>query len=68
MVEQRRAGFWATVRAVLWAFLGVRRRRDYQRDVASLDPRAVIFTGVLGGVIFVLAIVAFVRVVVAMSQ
>jgi amino acid transporter len=61
---RRRAGFWATLRAVMWSFLGIRKGKDYQRDAASLDPKAVILAGVLAGVIFVLSIVAFVRFVV----
>ena len=59
-----RAGFWATLRAVLWSFAGVRKRHDYQSDASSLDPKAVIVAGIIGGVIFVLGIVAFVRFVV----
>ena len=64
----RRAGFWATIRAVLWAFLGVRRKTDYHRDATSLDPRAIIVAGLLGGLVFVLVIVAFVRFIVATTQ
>ena len=60
-----RAGFAATLRAVLWSFIGVRRRHDYDRDARSLDPRAVIIAGLLGGLIFVLTIVAVVRFVVS---
>lgn len=59
-----KAGFGATLKAVLWSFAGVRRRKDYQRDAASLDLRAVVVAGVLVGLIFVLSIVAFVRYVV----
>ena len=63
-----RLGFWPTLRAVLWAFLGVRRKADYHRDATSLDPRAIVFAGVLGGLVFVLIIVAFVRLVIATTQ
>lgn len=59
-----RAGFLATMRAVLWSFLGIRKRRDYHQDAANLDPKAVIVAGVLAGVVFVLSIVMFVRYVV----
>lgn len=59
-----RAGFWATFRAVLWSFLGVRRRDAYHRDASSLDPKAVIVAGLLGGLLFVLALVAVVQFVV----
>ena len=60
-----RAGFWATLRAVLWSFAGIRRRSDYQRDARSLDPRAVVVAGLLAGLAFVLTIVLVVRLVVA---
>ena len=56
-----RAGFLATMRAVLWSFVGVRKRRDYQQDARSLDPRAVIVAGILGGLIFVLGLVLVVK-------
>ncbi len=59
----RRAGFWATVKAVLWSFFGVRRKADYHQDAASLNPLAVIVAGVLAGLLFVLALVMVVRVV-----
>ena len=60
----RRAGFWATLRAVLWSFVGVRKRRHYEDDAASLDPKAVIVAGLLAGLLFVLGLVAVVRFVV----
>jgi preprotein translocase subunit Sec61beta len=66
--EKRRAGFWATVRAVLWSFLGIRRFNDYRQDATSLDPKAVVVAGVLGGVLFVLALVALVQLVVGLSE
>lgn len=57
----RRAGFLATLRAVLWSFVGVRKRRDYHDDAASLDPRAIVVAGVLAGVVFVLVLVGVVN-------
>lgn len=62
--EERQAGFWATVRAVLWSFAGIRRRRDYHRDAESLNPKVVIVVGVMLGVIFVLGLIAFIKLVV----
>ena len=38
----RRAGFLSTVRAVLWSFAGVRKRKDYQQDATSLNPVYVV--------------------------
>ena len=60
-----RAGFLATVKAVLWSFVGIRKRKDYHDDAASLDPKAVIVAGVLAGLVFVLTIVAVVNWVVS---
>jgi hypothetical protein len=60
-----RAGFIGTVKAVLWSFVGIRKRKDYHDDASSLDPKAVIVAGVLGGLIFVLTIVAVVNWVVS---
>ncbi|MBL8438121.1 MAG: DUF2970 domain-containing protein [Zoogloeaceae bacterium] len=62
--EGPRAGFWPTLRAVLWSFIGVRKGKDYRRDASSLDPKAVIVAGILAGLIFVVSIVAFVKLVV----
>jgi len=60
----QQAGFWATFKAVFWSFAGVRKRNDYQRDAGSLNPRAVIVAGIAGGLLFVLAIVGFLKFVV----
>lgn len=62
-MSEKRAGFWATIRAVLWSFVGIRRRSAYQDDARSLDPRAVVGAGLIAGVIFVLAILMVVRLV-----
>jgi len=61
MAAPQRAGFLATMRAVLWSFVGIRKKRDYHDDARSLDPRAVIVAGILGGLIFVLSLVAVVK-------
>lgn len=62
-MNEPRAGFWATIRAVLWSFVGIRRRSAYHDDARSLDPRAVVVAGVIAGVIFVLTILFVVRLV-----
>ena len=63
-MSQRQASFWATVKAVLWSFLGVRKRSAYHEDAESLNPLAVIITGVVGGILFVLLLVGFIQFVV----
>lgn len=59
----RRAGFLQTLSAVLWSFFGVRRGRDHDRDMASLNPVHVVITGILAGVVFVLTLLMVVRMV-----
>ena len=63
--EKREAGFIPTLRAVLWSFFGVRKRADYEKDAAQLNPVHVIITGILAAVVFVLLLVAIVRWVVS---
>ncbi len=61
----RGGGFIATVVAVLWSFVGLRRRSGYEQDSARLKPVHLIVAGVIGGIVFVLTIVLVVRMVLA---
>ena len=64
MVQDRReAGFLDTVRAVLWSFFGVRRRSDYERDAARLNPVHVIIAGLIAAALFVFTLIMIVRAV-----
>lgn len=58
----RRKGSWlATVKAVLWGFLGVRRQADYQKDIAQLNPLHIIAVGVVMAFLFVLVLILIVN-------
>lgn len=62
----RRKGSWlATVRAVLWAFLGVRRNADYQDDVKTLNPLHIAAVGIAATFVFVVGLMLLVEWVVA---
>jgi len=63
----RRAGFLATLRAVLWSFIGVRKRQDYQQDASSLNPLAVVVAGLIAGAMFIFTLVMVVSWVTASS-
>jgi hypothetical protein len=63
--SKRKASFAATVKAVLWSFFGIRKKSDYDKDAAQLNPIHVIIAGVIGALIFVLVLIAIVKVVVA---
>lgn len=60
-VSARGSSFLQTLAAVLWSFFGVRKGRDHERDMASLNPVHVIITGVLAGALFVVSLVVLVR-------
>lgn len=60
----RRAGFAQTARAVLWSFFGVRRKSDYAKDAAELNPVYVIIMGVAAAALFVIALIVIVNLVV----
>jgi Protein of unknown function (DUF2970) len=62
---QRPASVMQTMRAVAWSFFGVRRRADYEQDVARLNPVHVVIAGILGAALFVLGVFMLVRWVVS---
>jgi hypothetical protein len=57
----RPLSFFQTIRAVAWSFFGVRRGKDYENDVAQLNPVHLIIAGVLGALLFVLLLVLLVQ-------
>ncbi len=64
-VIKRRLSFASTMKAVLWSFFGVRKKSDYERDAAELNPVHVLIAGVIGGLLFVGVLVVIVKMVVA---
>ena len=59
-----RAGFPATLRAVLWSFFGVRKKSDYEKDAARLNPVHVIVAGLIAAAVLVVTLIVIVRAVV----
>ena len=51
--HQRPVAVLDTVKAVLWSFIGLRRRADFERDVQKLNPVVVLATGVVMAFVFV---------------
>lgn len=54
-----------TIKAVAWAFLGIRKKSEYQSDLGRLNPFHVIVVALLGVALFVGALVLLVNWVVA---
>ncbi len=59
--HKRRGSLVGTVKAVLWGFLGVRRKADYQDDIAKLNPLHIIAVGVFMAFLFVLGLIFLVN-------
>ena len=57
----RRGSLPQTVKAVAWAFLGIRKRADHEKIVVT--PAQVIIVAVFAGAMFVGTVVSVVRLV-----
>ncbi len=64
-VTQRKMSFGATVKAVLWSFIGVRKKSAYEEDTQNLNPVHVIIAGIIAAILFVITLLAVLKVVVA---
>jgi hypothetical protein len=58
---QRKGSWIRSFKAVAWSFFGVRRARDYERDVSQLKPQHVIVAGLVAAALFVALLVLLVR-------
>ncbi len=63
--SERKASFGATMKAVCWSFFGIRKRSDYEKDSASLNPVHVIIAALIGVALFIGLLVVLVRVAVS---
>lgn len=62
---QRKLSFFSTMKAVMWSFLGIRKKSGYEQDAEKLNPIYVIIAGILGAIIFVTTLLIIVKSVVA---
>ncbi len=49
------------VKAVLSAFIGIRKRAAHEHDAVTITPAQVIVTGIIAAAVFVLSLVLLVR-------
>ena len=59
----KQPSFFRSMRAVLWAFLGIRNKAGLQNDVASLSFVHIIIAGVLGAILFMAILLLIVNLV-----
>jgi len=62
---RKKSTFMQSMIAVLWAFLGVRKKSGLQEDVASLSFVHIVIAGVLGALIFMGVLLLIVKAVVS---
>jgi hypothetical protein len=56
-----RSSFGQTLNAVLWGFLGIRKRRDLHTDATSVNPVHLIVMGIALAALFVIGLIVLVR-------
>lgn len=57
--------FLYSLKAVLWSFVGLRRKSDYERDDVKLNPIHVIVAGLLAVALFIGILITVVKFVVS---
>ena len=62
---KKKSSFTQSMKAVMWGFLGVRKKAGLQEDVASLSFVHIIIAGVLGALIFMGVLLLIVKAVVS---
>lgn len=59
-----KTSFLGTLAAVFWSFVGLRSRKDYDKDVTGLNPVYVVIAGLLAVAIFIGVLITVVTLVV----
>ncbi len=63
--KKKKIDIWKIAKAVMFAFMGIRKKSDLESDAESLTPAQVIIGGIIGAILFVLCVMMVVRLVVS---
>ncbi|RYG09928.1 MAG: DUF2970 domain-containing protein [Burkholderiales bacterium] len=55
------SGGLRSIKTVAWAFLGIRKKSEYQEDLGKVNPLHVIVVALVGVALFVAALIAVVN-------
>lgn len=55
-VSKNKLGALHAMRAVLWSFIGIRSKSEYQADITRLTMGQIIVAGVIGAILFVMTL------------
>ena len=50
---RRKGSIFRTIKAVLWSFVGLRSRVDYEKDIEQLNPVHIVIVALVGVIFFV---------------
>jgi len=50
-----------TVRTVLWSFVGIRKKSEYEQDLGQANPFAIIAVALVAVLVFVVGLIALVN-------
>lgn len=59
--KQASVSIWQIAKAVMSAFMGIRKKSDLENDAAILKPVHVIIGGIIGAIIFVASVLSVVK-------
>jgi hypothetical protein len=62
---KKNASFFQIMKAVLWSMLGVRQQKGYEDDTSKITLKQAVVAGIIGGIIFVVSMLTFVRFVIS---
>jgi hypothetical protein len=62
---KKKSSFIQSMKAVMWGFLGVRKKAGLQEDVVSLSFVHIIIAGIVGALIFMAVLLLIVKAVVS---
>jgi Protein of unknown function (DUF2970) len=56
--------FIRTIQIILWAFLGIRKKEEFNKDIQVINPITLIFVGIFLTLLFVIGLVLLIKYVV----
>lgn len=62
---EHKPSFWYTLKAVVWSFVGLRRKSDFDHDEARLKPLHIVIAALLAVAVFIGVLIGVVQWVVA---
>jgi Protein of unknown function (DUF2970) len=64
VLAKRYASPLRVAKAVLWSFVGIRKRAAHEQDSLTLHPVHVVLAGIIGAALFVAVLVVLIKFVV----